>query len=119
MTGQQPEQTATPSQPAAPFFKARILLADTRLNASDVSVRLLPGMTVSTEIKVGNRTVFSYFLYPLPRGLDDAIRRRGVGRGGTWATYTSQGIGSAPRVLALPPDLFGGGRRCCFRRTAG
>jgi len=74
MTGQQPEQTATPSQPAAPFFKARILLADTRLNASDVPVRLLPGMIVSTEIKVGNRTVISYFLYPLLRGLDDAIR---------------------------------------------
>ncbi|MBB3351429.1 HlyD family type I secretion periplasmic adaptor subunit [Rhizobium lentis] len=74
MTGQQQEQTATPGQPAAPFFKARILLADTRLNVSDVPVRLLPGMTVSTEIKVGNRTVISYFLYPLLRGLDDAIR---------------------------------------------
>ncbi|EJC84094.1 type I secretion membrane fusion protein, HlyD family [Rhizobium leguminosarum bv. trifolii WSM2297] len=73
LTGQQ-EQTATPSQPAAPFFKARILLADTRLNASDVPVRLLPGMTVSTEIKVGKRTVISYFLYPLLRGLDNAIR---------------------------------------------
>ncbi len=55
------------------FFKARILLADTGLNASDVPVRL-PGMTVSTEIKVGNRTVMSYFLYPILRGLDDAIR---------------------------------------------
>ncbi|WP_037079863.1 HlyD family type I secretion periplasmic adaptor subunit [Rhizobium sp. CCGE 510] len=73
LTGQQ-EQTATPGQPAAPFFKARILLADTRLNAADVPVRLLPGMTVSTEIKVGNRTVISYFLYPLLRGLDSAIR---------------------------------------------
>lgn len=73
LTGQQ-EQTATPSQPTAPFFKARILLADTRLNAADVPVRLLPGMTVSTEIKVGNRTVISYFLYPLLRGLDNAIR---------------------------------------------
>jgi len=50
------------------------LLADTGLNASDVPVRLLPGMTVSTEVKVGNRTVISYFLYPLLRGLDDAIR---------------------------------------------
>ena len=73
LTGQQ-EQTATPGQPPAPFFKARILLADTRLNATDVPVRLLPGMTVSTEIKVGNRTVISYFLYPLLRGLDNAIR---------------------------------------------
>ena len=74
LSGQQ-EQAATPGQPAAaPFFKARILLADTRLNAADVPVRLLPGMTVSTEIKVGNRTVISYFLYPLLRGLDNAIR---------------------------------------------
>ncbi|TBC87852.1 HlyD family type I secretion periplasmic adaptor subunit (plasmid) [Rhizobium leguminosarum] len=71
LTGQ---QEAAPSQPAAPFFKARILLADTRLNATDVPVRLLPGMTVTTEIKVGNRTVISYFLYPLLRGLDNAIR---------------------------------------------
>jgi HlyD family secretion protein len=39
-----------------------------------VPVRLLPGMTVTTEIKVGNRTVISYFLYPLLRGLDNAIR---------------------------------------------
>jgi HlyD family secretion protein len=31
-------------------------------------------MTVSTEIKVGQRTVISYFLYPLLRGLDNAIR---------------------------------------------
>jgi HlyD family secretion protein len=71
LTGQ---QEAATSQPAAPFFKARILLADTRLNATDVPVRLLPGMTVTTEIKVGNRTVISYFLYPLLRGLDNAIR---------------------------------------------
>ena len=75
VTGQQQDPNATTAQPpAAPFFKARILLADTRLNVSDVPVRLLPGMTVSTEIKVGNRTVMSYFLYPLLRGLDDAIR---------------------------------------------
>ena len=56
------------------FFKARILLADAGLNASDVPVRLMPRMTVSTEIKVENRTVMSYFLYPVLRGLDEAIR---------------------------------------------
>ncbi len=53
---------------------ARTLLAYTGLNAFDVPVRLLPGMTVSTEVKVASRTVMSYFLYPLLRGLDDAIR---------------------------------------------
>lgn len=71
-TGQQ-EPTAN-QPPASPFFKARVLLADTRLKTSDEPVRLLPGMTVSAEIKVGSRTVISYFLYPLLRGLDDAIR---------------------------------------------
>ncbi|WP_454857106.1 HlyD family type I secretion periplasmic adaptor subunit [Rhizobium binxianense] len=68
------QQEAAPNQPVSPFFKARVLLADTRLKASEEPVRLLPGMTVSAEIKVGSRTVISYFLYPLLRGLDDAIR---------------------------------------------
>lgn len=61
-------------QPPVPYFKARVLLTDTRLNMSQEAVRLLPGMTVSAEIKVGRRTVISYFLYPLLRGLDTAIR---------------------------------------------
>ena len=57
-----------------PFFKARVLLEDTRLRPSTEPVRLLPGMAVTAEIKVGTRTVISYFLYPLIRGLDDSIR---------------------------------------------
>jgi HlyD family secretion protein len=31
-------------------------------------------MAVSAEIMVGNRTILSYFLYPLLRGLDESIR---------------------------------------------
>ncbi|BCH27585.1 HlyD family type I secretion periplasmic adaptor subunit [Mesorhizobium sp. L-8-3] len=57
-----------------PFFKARVLLGDKRLDGSGEEVRLLPGMAVTAEIKVGRRTVISYFLYPLIRGLDDSIR---------------------------------------------
>ncbi|HWK68787.1 MAG TPA: HlyD family type I secretion periplasmic adaptor subunit [Rhizobiaceae bacterium] len=57
-----------------PFFRARVRLGDTRLAGWGGPVRLLPGMTVSAEIKVGRRTVISYFLYPLIRGLDDSIR---------------------------------------------
>lgn len=68
------QKDAAAGQPTEPFFKARVLLTDTRLHASGEAVRLLPGMTVSTEIKVGRRTVISYFLYPLLRGLDSAIR---------------------------------------------
>ncbi|MET0322224.1 MAG: HlyD family type I secretion periplasmic adaptor subunit [Duganella sp.] len=37
-------------------------------------VQLMPGMTVSAEIVVGQRTVMSYLLYPLTRALDESIR---------------------------------------------
>lgn len=59
---------------APPVFHARISLADTRFRGLDEPVRLLPGMSVAAEIKVGRRKVISYFLYPLLRGLDTAIR---------------------------------------------
>jgi HlyD family secretion protein len=59
---------------APPVFHARVALADTNLRGLTESVRFLPGMTVSAEIKVGRRKVVSYFLYPLLRGLDSAIK---------------------------------------------
>jgi hemolysin D len=68
------QQDAAASQSNAPFFKARVLMADKVLGTSDDPVRLLPGMAVSAEIMVGRRTVMSYFLYPLLKGLDTAIR---------------------------------------------
>ncbi|GAB6040525.1 HlyD family type I secretion periplasmic adaptor subunit [Endothiovibrio diazotrophicus] len=36
--------------------------------------RLIPGMSVAAEIKVGRRTVLSYFLYPLMKGFDQSLR---------------------------------------------
>ncbi|MCD2185365.1 HlyD family type I secretion periplasmic adaptor subunit [Rhizobium sp. GN54] len=68
------QQETAAGQPPTPYFKARIPLADTELHYAGQPVRLLPGMTVSAEIKVGRRTVISYFLYPLVRGLDTALR---------------------------------------------
>ena len=38
------------------------------------TLRLIPGMTVTAEIKVGSRSVISYFLYPLTRALSESIR---------------------------------------------
>ena len=35
---------------------------------------LLAGMTIAGEIKVGTRSVLSYFLYPVTRGLNESIR---------------------------------------------
>jgi HlyD family secretion protein len=37
-------------------------------------VQLIPGMAITAELKVGRRSVISYFLYPLLRGLDESIR---------------------------------------------
>jgi HlyD family secretion protein len=34
---------------------------------------MLPGMTLTAEMKVGSRQVISYFLCPLLRGLDESI----------------------------------------------
>lgn len=68
------QQEAAAGQPPTPYFKARVLLTDNQLRADGEPVTLLPGMTVSAELKVGRRTVLSYFLYPILRGLDTAIR---------------------------------------------
>lgn len=54
-------------------YKARIGL-DTQRLLSAPEVALAPGMVVTAEIKVGHRTVLSYFLYPLIRALDEGIR---------------------------------------------
>ena len=59
---------------ALPYFKARVPLDAASLDTKEGPMHLLPGMTVTAEIKVGTRTVISYFLYPLLRGLDDSIR---------------------------------------------
>ncbi|SHF00425.1 HlyD family secretion protein [Kaistia soli DSM 19436] len=68
------QQETTASQSALPYFRARVALSDNRLKVDGVPVSLLPGMSVSSEIKVGRRTVMSYLLYPILRGLDNAIR---------------------------------------------
>jgi len=57
-----------------PFFKARVPIDTVALSTLDAPVQLLPGMTVTAEIKVGTRSIISYFLYPLLKGLDSSLR---------------------------------------------
>lgn len=57
-----------------PHYKARVALTDVALRDVPPDFRLLPGMTVTAEINAGHRTVLSYFLYPLLRGLDEGVR---------------------------------------------
>ena len=59
---------------SAPYYRVLIDLRDTHLRLPAERVQLIPGMSVTAEMKVGERTVISYFLYPLLRGLDESIR---------------------------------------------
>jgi HlyD family secretion protein len=65
---------AGPRVAGAAYHRARIELTDTRLDNLPRGARLIAGMTLSGEIKVGTRSVLSYFLEPITRGLDESIR---------------------------------------------
>lgn len=59
---------------AAPHYRVLIDLSDVQLRLPPGRVQMIPGMAVTAEMKVGQRSVISYFLYPLLRGLDESIR---------------------------------------------
>lgn len=59
---------------AEAYYVARIALGETNLRDVPEGTRLIPGMTLTGEIVVGQRGVLSYFLYPLIRVLDESIR---------------------------------------------
>jgi len=56
------------------FHRSQVALTGTQLRDLPEGTRLIPGMTLTAEIKVGSRSVISYFLYPLLRGFDESIR---------------------------------------------
>jgi hemolysin D len=56
------------------YYLSRISLGDTTLKNMIESSRLLPGMTLTAEIVVGQRSVISYLTWPLTKGLGEAIR---------------------------------------------
>jgi hemolysin D len=66
-----PEEARRPPQP---FYRVLVDVSDIRLRNLPPQFRMLPGMTLTAEMKVGRRSVISYFLYPLLRGLDESIR---------------------------------------------
>ncbi|WP_253705999.1 HlyD family type I secretion periplasmic adaptor subunit [Bradyrhizobium sp. WD16] len=58
----------------APYYRVLVDLSDAHLRLPAERVPLIPGMAVTAEMKAGRRSVISYFLYPLLRGLDESIR---------------------------------------------
>jgi hemolysin D len=69
------EEMAPPtSRPVGSFHRVQVELTKTTLDKLPEGVRLIPGMTVTAEVEVGQRTVITYLLYPIIRGLDESIR---------------------------------------------
>jgi len=60
--------------PVPPYYRVLVAMTDVRLRNLPEQSQIIPGMTVTAELKVGHRSVISYFLYPLLRGLDESIR---------------------------------------------
>lgn len=67
-------ETSSDEQPATAFYKTRVSLLSTSLRNVPAGFRLMPGMKVRAEIKVGTRSVISYFLYPIIRAFDESLR---------------------------------------------
>ncbi len=56
------------------FHRGVVELEDLALENLPDGARLIPGMTVIAEVKVGSRSVLSYFLTPITRGFSESIR---------------------------------------------
>lgn len=69
---QQPSPAMAQGEEA--YYVGRLDVGPAKLQHLPAHARLMPGMTVTAEIVVGRRTVISYFLYPIFRSLDEAIR---------------------------------------------
>lgn len=67
-------ENALPGQGTDAYYVSRIDLGKAALKNMEPHARLLPGMTLTAEIVVGKRTVLSYLLWPLTKGMDEAIR---------------------------------------------
>ncbi len=56
------------------YYLAKASLGEKKLEKIPSDARLIPGMTLTAEIVVGQRSIISYFLYPVFRMLDESIR---------------------------------------------
>ena len=61
-------------RPASMIYRIRIGLTDTSLKGLPEGFRMLAGMPVTAEVKVGVHNVAAYFLHPLLRGIDESIK---------------------------------------------
>lgn len=71
----QNDKAANSGQATGPaFYKARVTITKNTLRNIPDHFRLIPGLTLTAEIKIGSRSVMSYLLRPIMRGLGEAMR---------------------------------------------
>jgi HlyD family secretion protein len=63
-------------QPAMLAYNTLVKLLDQRLVADGIAYRLVPGMQVTAEIKLGERTILEYLLSPVQKAFHEAGRER-------------------------------------------
>ncbi|MBN1006598.1 HlyD family type I secretion periplasmic adaptor subunit [Amphritea pacifica] len=67
---------ATADENRGLIYKARILMAKSSLWVEGKEVALVPGMSVSAEVKTGKRYLIEYILTPLLRYKSESVRER-------------------------------------------
>ena len=58
------------------IYKMRLLMHKTEMLVNDKTVKLIPGMAVTAEIKTGKRRLIEYFLAPILRYKQESVRER-------------------------------------------
>jgi hemolysin D len=61
---------------ASPTYVARIALDTTSMMIDGRREPLQPGMSITAEIKTGNRTIIDYLLSPLARRTQESLHER-------------------------------------------
>ncbi len=65
------------ARPSSAFaYRAMVELADTELRAGDARHALLPGMQLTAEVRISDRTVLEYLLSPVLKATHEAGRER-------------------------------------------
>lgn len=49
---------------------------DSNKSSKDTTIPLQPGMSITSEVKTGDRRIISFFLDPLIAGLDGSLKTR-------------------------------------------
>lgn len=63
-----------PETPKGSFYKARVTMEANSLYNVPETFRLIPGMPLTAEIKVGTRSIMAYFMRPILKGLGESMR---------------------------------------------